>query len=95
MTEVLLSLRVNGLQIPPEQRRQFVDQLVKVDIFNTDKGMEFVTGLFNGNNHEIKHALSSVISIIASTTEGVKYLTHSQNNQNFEMLEKLVEMVKT
>ena len=34
LTEVLLSLRVNALQIPPDQRRKFVSELIKIDIFN-------------------------------------------------------------
>jgi hypothetical protein len=28
LTEVLLSLRVNALQVPPDQRRNFVSQLI-------------------------------------------------------------------
>jgi hypothetical protein len=34
LAEVLLSLRIHALQIPPEQRRNFLASLVKADILN-------------------------------------------------------------
>jgi len=77
LTEILLSLRVNALQIPPDQRRNFVSQLVKVDIFNIEpsKSLDFVMKMLNMNSHELKHALSALISVMVSTGEGVQYIT--------------------
>jgi hypothetical protein len=69
LTEVLLSLRVNALQIPPDQRRNFVNQLITIDIFNINatKSMKFVLDMLEMNNHALKHALSALISVLVST----------------------------
>jgi len=82
LTEVLLSLRVNALQIPPEQRRDFVAQLIKNDIFNikTTQSMEFLQYMLGLNNHSLIHSLSALISVVVSTSEGVEYMTHSKGN---------------
>ena len=76
MAEILLSLRVNALQIQPEQRRNFVQTLIKIDIFNIEptKSLDFLMRMLSLNSHELKHALSSLISVIVSTKEGVNYM---------------------
>lgn len=69
LTEVLLSLRVNALQIPPEQRRNFVQQIISIDIFKItqQKSMDFIMQMLNMNNHGLKHSLSALLSVIVST----------------------------
>lgn len=96
LTEVLLSLRVNALQIPPDQRRNFVTQLVKIDIFNIQhtKSLNFVMEMLNMNNHGLKHALSALISVIVSTAQGVQYLTHSGDKLDLQILEKIIDVLK-
>ena len=52
MIEVLLSLRVNALQIAPELRKNLVYELIRNDVFNieaTDK-FDFVVHLLDINN---------------------------------------------
>lgn len=74
--EVLLSLRVNALQISPEQRRSLVAELIKNDMFLISKNSNtnFVIELLDINSHGLKHAICALISVIASTPQGVEYL---------------------
>ena len=47
------------------------------------------------NNHSLKHALSSLISVIVSTAQGIKYMTHTEpNKMNLQILEKIIEILK-
>ena len=97
MTEILLSLRVNALQIPPDQRRNLVEQLVKIDIFNITetKSQEFVLSMLAMKNHGLKHALLALISVIVSTSQGVQYLTHTDaGTMNLSILEKIISTLK-
>lgn len=41
MIEVLLSLRVNALQIAPELRKNLVYELIRNDIFNIEAAQNF------------------------------------------------------
>lgn len=43
------------------------------------------------NNHSLKHAITSLISVIASTLRGVEYLT---NNNNMCVLERVIAVNK-
>lgn len=94
---MLLSLRVNALQIPPDQRRNFVSQLIKIDIFNvtSSQSLEFPQIILGMNNHGLKHALSALISVIVSTAEGVEYLTHAEpKKMDLSILENLIDILK-
>ena len=74
--EVLLSLRVNALQIAPELRRNLISQLIFHDIFNfKESGVDFIIQLLKIDNDQLKHAIISLVSVITSTREGVNYLT--------------------
>ena len=41
--------------------------------------MEFATTLLNYDNPNMKHAITSLISVISSTLKGVEYLTTRNN----------------
>lgn len=90
--EVLLSLRVNALQISPELRRNLVTELIKNDMFSISatKSNAFVMDLLLIQSHGLKHAICALISVIASTVKGVEYLTQI----NMEICEKVVEILK-
>lgn len=77
MTEVLLSLRVNALQVPIDQRPNLVSQLVSADIFDisSKKSQAFLLSLFQLSSHGLKHALTALISIVVSTPQGIQYIT--------------------
>lgn len=77
LVEVLLSLRVNALQIAPELRKNLVYELIRNDIFNieTDNNFKVITKVMNIPNNSLKHAITSLISVISSTLKGVEYLT--------------------
>jgi hypothetical protein len=81
MVEVLLSLRVNSLQIAPELRKNLVNELINQDILliNQNKKFEFIISLLNYENSSMKHAITSLISVISSTYRGVEYLTTKNN----------------
>lgn len=81
MVEVLLSLRVNSLQIAPELRKNLVYELIRNDILliNENQNFEFVKQLMSYDNSSMKHAITSLISVISSTLRGVEYLI-SRNN---------------
>lgn len=74
---MLLSLRVNALQISPELRRNLVTELIKNDMFliTQNKNNGFVMELLAINSHGLKHAICALISVISSTIKGVDYLT--------------------
>ena len=63
MIEVLLSLRVNALQIAPELRKNLVYELIRNDIFNIENSekFDFVISLLDINNSSLKHAITSLI----------------------------------
>lgn len=77
MVEILLSLRVNALQIAPELRKNLVYELIRNDIFrlNEDKDFKMLIKMLEKNEPTMKHAITSMISVIASTLRGVEYLT--------------------
>ena len=74
--EVLLSLRVNALQIAPELRKNLVYELIRNDIFLIEENdsFEFLISILDINNNSLKHAITSLISVISSTLRGVEYL---------------------
>ena len=47
LMEVILSMRVNALQIAPELRKTFVYELIKIDIFNIDENKNNKSDLLN------------------------------------------------
>ena len=74
--EVLLSLRVNALQIAPELRKNLVYELIRNDIFLIEEndGFDFLISILDINKSSLKHAITSLISVISSTLRGVEYL---------------------
>jgi hypothetical protein len=94
MIEVLLSLRVNALQIAPELRKNLVYELIRNDIFTIDstERFDFLISLLDYNNQSLKHAITSLVSVISSTLRGVEYLTH--NGKNNIVIEKIIRILK-
>ena len=90
--EVLLSLRVNALQISPEQRRSLVAELIWNDMFLISKqgNNNFVLDLLNIKSHGLKHAICALISVIASTPHGVEYLIQ----KGMTICEKVITILK-
>lgn len=76
MVEVLLSLRVNALQISPELRKNLVYELIRNDIFllETKVKDQFISELLDIPNQALTHSLLSLISVIVSTLKGVEYM---------------------
>ena len=76
LIELLYSLRVHGLQIPSEQRKKYVNELIKNDIFylTDSKEKTFIMSLLSLHAYNIRHALLSNISILVSCYKGVDYL---------------------
>ena len=74
--EVLLSLRVNALQISPELRKNLIYELVRNDVFLLQSSVSdsFLIELLSINQPPMQHAILSLISVIASTLKGVEYL---------------------
>ena len=90
--EVLLSLRVNALQTNPELRNYFVDDLIKYDILNITetKSNQTVTDILNNHEYHIRSALLSIISIIVSKYEGIKYII----SQGDQIVKKVIQIMK-
>jgi len=70
-----------------------VYELIRNDVllFNEQEKMEFATTLLNYDNPNMKHAITSLISVISSTLKGVEYLTtrnNMVNNYNLRLLLK-------
>jgi hypothetical protein len=93
MIEVLLSLRVNALQIAPELRKNLVYELIRNDIFNIEatEKFDFLIQILDINNQSLKHAITSLISVISSTFRGVEYMTY---NNNMVVVEKIIKILK-
>lgn len=76
--EVLLSLRVNALQISPELRKNLVYELIRNDVFLLvqTKRDDFVIGMLKQakGNQALCHAILSLLSVIVSTLKGVEYI---------------------
>ncbi len=90
--EVLLSLRVNALQISPELRKNLVYELIRNDILNIEetKDNSFILDLLSYHTYNLRHATLSLISIIAATYKGVEYLMTNSTT----ILEKIIEIMK-
>ncbi len=88
--EVLLSLRVNALQISPELRKNLVYELIRNDIFliTGRKNNQFLLELLAMSSNALKHALCALISVISSTFKGVEYLVENDTG----VLQKIVEV---
>jgi hypothetical protein len=73
---VLLSLRVNALQISPELRKNLVYELIRNDIFllQTNVKNQFLLELLDINNLALLHSMLSLISVIVSTLKGIEYM---------------------
>ena len=50
--------------------------------------------MLNMNSHELKHALSALISVIVSTAEGVNYMTHTENKANLKVVDRMIDILK-
>lgn len=51
--------------------------------------------MLNMNSHELKHALSALISVVVSTQEGVDYVSHTEpRKQNFQIIEKVIQNLR-
>jgi hypothetical protein len=80
VVEVLLSLRVNALQISPELRPNLIQELIKSDIFmikgsgSRKPGLDLMIDLLKITSSGLKHATTALISVVASTQQGVEYL---------------------
>ena len=90
--EVLLSLRVNALQISPELRKNLVYELIRNDILNIEetKSNQFVLDLLGFHAYNLRHATLSLISIISATYKGVEYLMSNGPT----IVEKIIEIMK-
>lgn len=88
--EVLLSLRVNALQITPELRKNFVSELIRNDILSitAKKTDQFVLDLLAINSHALKHSLCALMSVITSGAKGVEYLLENGHT----ILQKISEV---
>lgn len=88
--EVLLSLRVNALQISPELRKNLVYELIRNDVLNIEekKNDSFVIDLLTYHAYNLRHAILSLISIIAATYKGVEYLMINSG----KIVEKIIEV---
>lgn len=93
LVEVLLSLRVNALQIAPELRKNLVYELIRNDIFDIDDSQSFgvIRKVLNINKNSVRHAICSLISVISSTLKGIEYLT---TNDNMEVIQQVIMIMK-
>ncbi len=88
--EVLLSLRVNALQISPELRKNLVYELIRNDVFtlNTRSKDEFLLEMLEvaKKTPALCHALLALLSVIVSTLKGVEYIV----TNGFQIILKVI-----
>lgn len=70
-----------------------VYELIRNDIFNieTDQSFKMVNKLLQLENPSLKHAITSLISVISSTLKGVEYLTQ---NKNMSVIRQVIKIQK-
>lgn len=92
VVEVLLSLRVNALQISPELRKNLVYELIRNDIFllQTKHRNHFLLDLLGITKKSLRHALLALISVIVSTLKGAEYITSIDET----IVEKIIEILE-
>lgn len=90
--EVLLSLRVNALQISPELRKNLVYELIRNDVLCIEelKANTFALDLLAPTKYNLRHAVLSLISILAATYKGVEYMTDFGDS----ILCKIIDILK-
>jgi len=88
-----LSLRVNALQIAPELRKNLVEELIRRDIFKITQNdnFNFLMTILNNKNRSLRHAVTSLISVIVSTLRGIEYLTTGGNDT--AVLDKIIKVM--
>lgn len=93
VVEVLLSLRVNALQISPELRKNLVYELIRNDIFllQTKHKNHFLLDLLAQEKKSLRHALLALISVIVSTLKGAEYITSIDES----IIEKIIEIIES
>jgi len=94
LVEVLLSLRVNALQIAPELRKNLVYELIRNDIFDIEAkhNFEVILKVLSIDKNSVRHAISSLISVISSTLKGIEYLT---TNDNMIVIERVISIMQS
>jgi len=93
LIDILLSLRINALQLrESDQRRALVKAMIKGDILLLKQSSAVVLDMFLIPSHPLKSALSALISILASTSEGLDYIT--RGTKDTSSLEKLIDVLK-
>lgn len=92
IVEVLLSLRVNALQISPELRKNLVYELIRNDIFvlQSKYKNKFLLDLLDIDKKSLRHALLALISVIVSTLKGAEYITSIDSS----IIDKVVEILE-
>ena len=92
IVEVLLSLRVNALQISPELRKNLVYELIRNDIFQltTKLRNNFILDLLRYEDKAMRHALLALISVIVSTLKGVEYLI----SLDMSVMKRIIDILK-
>lgn len=92
--EVLLSLRVNALQISPELRKNLVYELIRNDVFQlTSPGKnEFLMDLLEQarKSSALCHSILALLSVIVSTLKGVEYIV----TNGFSVINRVIEILK-
>ena len=93
LVEVLLSLRVNALQISPELRKNLVYELIWNDIFliTTKARNRFLLSLLGIERKSVRHSLLALISVIVSTLKGGEYITQINNDIIKKVIDILME----
>jgi len=92
--EVLLSLRVNALQISPELRKNLVYELIRNDVFmiTSRAKNEFLNDLLYASrgNSAMCHSILSLLSVIVSTLKGVEYIL----TNGYQIIHFVLQMLK-
>lgn len=92
--EVLLSLRVNALQISPELRKNLVYELIRNDVFllQASSRSQLLMELLDAADlsQALCHSLLALLSVIVSTLKGVEYIVMN----GYQPITKVIEILK-
>lgn len=95
IVESIIALRVNAMQISPELRKNMIHAFAKNDILHIvkDGNFEFTNHLLHSTNLIIVQNIASLISIIASSKEGIDYLVPNGIHGLVESIIKVTKVI--
>lgn len=84
--DILLSIRIQAIELPKQSRKELVEKLINIDFIDAEEE-EGCLNLLDSSKLNEKNAIISLLSIIVGDTDGVRYLT--RDLKEFKLIQKI------